>query len=223
MATINLISATLLITLFISNSIFAQKYSMISEQKQEVPISIFSNFIFQGIYPGFRMGIEQPLKHTTFSDKRGNFLKYKEQSVQYSIGFYYHGGFHTNFFATSEYVFRRISKNGFITEFKTGLSLSRTFLGATTYEVNGNGSVHKINGVGDFYFMPSLNFGIGKDFGIKKPSFPLILTVNTNLAGLLPYNGLILPTPMLEIGLRYKFKKGFTVKSKNISKQHKSK
>lgn len=223
MTIINLTAIAILVTLFMSSSLFAQKYSITSSKKEKVPVSIFGNFILQGIYPGLRVGIEQPLKQTTLSDKNGNIVKYKDQSVLYSVGFYYHGGFHTNFFATSEYIFRRIGKNGFITEFKSGLSLSRTFLGATTYEVDSNGNITKMSGAGNFYLMPSLNFGIGKDFGIRKPSLPLTISANLNLAGLLPYNGLILPTPMLEVGFRYKLKNSFKVQSKIINKQHKSK
>jgi hypothetical protein len=213
---------TLLLNLILSNSLFAQKYSNISEQKEKLPISIFGNFIFQGIYPGFRVGIEQPLKFKNYKDDSGKILKYKQHAVQYSFGFYYHGGFHTNFFATSEYVFRRISKKGFIREFKPGLSLSRTFIGATTYQVDNSGNVDKVSGAGDFYFMPSLNFGLGKDLGINKPSVPLAITANFNLTGILPYNGLVLPTPMFEIGFRYKLN-GVKIQSTIIDKQRKSK
>jgi hypothetical protein len=223
MTTNRLTLTSVLMILFVSNSLFSQKYSTTNESREEKPISIFGNFIFQGIYPGFRVGLEQPLKQINYFDKTGNILKCKQHAVQYSLGFYHHGGFHTNFFLTSEYIFRRISKRGFITEFKPGLSLSRTFLGATTYEVEDNGNVNTINGAGDYYFMPSLNFGVGKDLGIKNPSLPLTITANIILAGILPYNGLILPTPMLEVGLRYKLINSFMVKSKIIDKQHKSK
>ncbi|MCU0324173.1 MAG: hypothetical protein MUF45_02830 [Spirosomaceae bacterium] len=209
--------------LSLGKSLFAQKNEVVNEKYQDEPISIFGNFIFQGIYPGFRIGVEQPLKQINYLDSFGKLKKHKDRAVQYSLGFYYHGGFHTNFFATSEYVFRRVNKNGGFREFRPGLSLSRTFLGASTYEVGTNGDVSKINGAGDFYFMPSLNFGVGKDYGLKNPSLPLNFSANLNLAGLLPYNGLVLPTPMLEIGFRYKFKNAFKTSLKVIDKQTKNK
>lgn len=219
----SLISTTILVMFFTGTSLFAQKYSTSNSEKQKVPISIFGNYISQGIYPGFRVGIEQPLLHKNYSSKNGNILKYKEQAAQYSFGFYHHGGFHTNFFLTTEYVFRRINKNGFIREFKPGLAISRTFLGATTYEADNIGNVNRIGVAGDFYFMPSLNFGLGKDLGLKKPNLPLTITTNLNLSGLLPYNGLILPTPMLKVGVRYKLTNKINVQTKTINKQHKSK
>jgi hypothetical protein len=218
------ITLTAFITILsLGKSLFAQENKTVTEKHQDEPISIFGNFIFQGIYPGFKIGVEQPLKQTNYLDNSGNLKKHKDHAVQYSVGFYHHGGFHTNFFATSEYVFRRINKNGGFREFKPGLSLSRTVLGATTYEVDGNGHVNQLGAAGDFYFMPSLSFGFGKDYGVKNPSLPLSFSANLNLAGLLPYNGLILPTPMLEIGFRYKFKNAFKKSIKIINKQTKNK
>jgi hypothetical protein len=183
-------------------AIFAQKWSTIKTETQKTPCSIFASFLMQGPYPGLRIGVELPLKETNYEQK--GTTKTRERAAQFSLGMYHHGGFHTNFFLTSDYVFRRLNKRGFITEFKTGLALSRTFLGATAYSVNESGQVSRENGAGNYYFMPSLNFGIGKDFSKTASERPLSIYGNFNATGLLPYNGFILPLPIFEIGARFK-------------------
>jgi hypothetical protein len=198
--------------------LFAQKWQVAKTETVKMPCTVFASFIAHGAYTGFRLGIEMPLKETIF-EKGGVTQKTKAHATQLSLGFYHHGGFHTNFFLTSEYVFRRTGAKGFISEIKPGLSLSRTFLGATAYKVAENGTVNQVGGAGNFYFMPSLSFGLGKDFAKTASELPLSIYTNFNAAGLLPYNGLILPTPFFEIGARFQLGKMPNMGIKSVTKQ----
>jgi hypothetical protein len=209
----------LLVFSIFTNCVCAQKsYTITNTAEQQKPLSVFAHFISQGIYGGLRVGVERPLKTTDYLDKNGQLRKTRERAVQYSVGFYHHGGFHTNLFFTTEYVFRKVKPSGFFTEFKTGVGLSRTFLGAETYSVT-DGVVKQSKGAGDFYFMPNLSFGIGKDFSKTPQKRPISFHTNLNLAGLLPYNGLVLPTPMLEIGVKYRFSNTPQYAVKYLAKQ----
>jgi hypothetical protein len=198
--------------------LFAQKWQVAKTETVKMPCTVFVSFIAHGAYPGFRLGVEMPLKETIF-EKSGATQKTKAHATQFSLGFYHHGGFHTNFFLTAEYVLRRTGANGFISEIKPGLSLSRTFLGATAYKVAENGAVNQVSGAGDFYFMPSLSFGLGKDFSKTASELPLSIYTNFNAAGLLPYNGLILPIPFFEIGTRFQLGKMPNMEIKSVTKQ----
>jgi hypothetical protein len=189
-----------------------------SQETMTRPISIFTSYIAHGAYPGLRIGAEMPLSEKVIT-KDGKIVKTKERATQLSLGFYHHKGFHTNFFLSSEYIFRRVKPKGFFTEFKPGLSLSRTFLGATAYEVSENGSVDKVNAAGNFYFMPSISFGMGKDFSKTDSKLPWSIYTNFNLAGLLPYNGLILPVLSLEVGTRFRLSDKYNMSIKSTTKQ----
>jgi hypothetical protein len=195
-------STFLLAFMFFSYPFFAQKKEITNPEMVKIPCTLFASFLMQGPYPGFRVGVELPLKKTNY-EKSSIPMKTKEQAAQFSVGFYHHGGFNTNFFLTSEYAFRRTGAKGFISEIKAGLSLSRTFLGASAYEVDEKGQVSQQKGAGNFYFMPSLSFGLGKDFSKTTAKLPLSIYTNFNAVGLLPYNGFVLPLPIFELGVRF--------------------
>lgn len=200
----------ILALLTMTHRLYAQRWQTTTDERQTQPLTLHGSLLLQGVYPGFRIGLERPISQTDFSRRSGRTFR-RERAVLFYAGMYYHPGFHLNTFVGSEYVFRRVGHRGFVREFRTSLALSRTFLGATTYEVSDAGTVSTVSGgtafrAGQFYAMPGLGFGIGKDFSRTNGNGrPLALMLNLNLTGLLPYNGLVLPTPMLELGFRYRF------------------
>jgi hypothetical protein len=192
----------LLLTL---NPLLAQRWQTVSEQPDHQPVTLHGSLLFQGIYSGFRLGIERPISVTEFRRANGQTTR-RERAVLFSAGMYYHPGFHLNTFAGAEYVFRHVGRRGGVQEFRTSLAASRTFLGAETYSVAENGTVQTVPAAGQLYAMPGLGVGFGKDYGKTNPQRPLSVMLNLNLTGLLPYNGLVLPTPTLELSLRYRLK-----------------
>lgn len=191
-----------LFLVFISSPLFARCRTTTSEQSEQQPLRLHGSLLFQGIYPGFRVGLERPIRQTDYQHPDGR-VRSHQRAVLFYVGMYYHPGFHLNTFAGAEYIFRRVGRRGLITEFRPSLALSRTFLGAETYRVGEAGAVETVSAAGQFYAMPGLGFGIGKALGKPGSNRPLACMINLNLTGLAPYNGLVLPTPMLEIGFRY--------------------
>ncbi|AEI49169.1 hypothetical protein [Runella slithyformis] len=191
-----------LLLILLSGPLFAQRRTTTSDQSEQQPLRLHGSLLLQGIYPGFRVGLERPIRQTDYHHPDGRISSH-QRAVLFYVGMYCHPGFHLNTFAGAEYIFRRVGRRGLITEFRPSLALSRTFLGAETYRVNEAGIVETVSSAGQFYAMPGLGFGIGKVLGKPGPNHPLACMVNLNLTGLAPYNGLALPTPTLEVGFRY--------------------
>ncbi|TDB62797.1 hypothetical protein [Arundinibacter roseus] len=191
-----------LFLVLLSGPLFAQRWTTTSQESEQQPLRLHGSLLFQGIYPGFRVGVERPIRQTDFQRSNGR-VNSHQRAVLFYVGMYYHPGFHLNTFAGAEYIFRRVGGRGLITEFRSSLALSRTFLGAETYRVGEAGIVETVLASGQFYAMPGLGFGMGKVLGKPGSNRPFAYMVNLNLTGLAPYNGLALPTPTLEIGFRY--------------------
>ena len=98
---------------------------------------------------------------------------------------------------------RRAKENGFFTEFGAGLGYSRTYLGATTYEVDNTGGVDIIKSAGYKYAMIITGVGLGYDFS-KKKGVPISVFYKFNMIGMFPYNSSLYFRPIMELGIIYK-------------------
>ena len=158
------------------------------------------------IYPGIRAGIEFPvyfvsLKKTIDSENEKSILKGRFISINAS--WYHHPDFHDNLYLTAEWTMRRAKGNGFFTEFSSGLGYSRTFLGATTYQVDDLGNVKIIKSAGYNYAMIIAGGGLGYDFSNKK-EIQLSVFYKFDIMGMFPYNSTIYFRPVMEFGIIYK-------------------
>lgn len=158
------------------------------------------------IYPGIRAGIEFPvyfvsLKKTIDSENEKSILKGRFISI--NAGWYHHPDFHDNLYLTAEWTMRRAKGNGFFTEFSSGLGYSRTFLGATTYQVDDLGNVKIIKSAGYNYAMIIAGGGLGYDFSNKK-EIQLSVFYKFDIMGMFPYNSTIYFRPVMEFGIIYK-------------------
>jgi hypothetical protein len=157
------------------------------------------------IYPGISTGIEFHLK------KAGSMVSARHprnksgtrtRFISANINWYHHPAFHDNLYLTTEWVMRRTSINGFISEFSCGPGFSRTFLGGTTYMINGSGDINVVKLAGYSYALLTIGEGIGIDFSIKK-QLPFSTVAKMNLITMFPYNSTVYFRPVLELGIRY--------------------
>jgi hypothetical protein len=174
------------------------------------------------IYPGIRAGIEFPvyfvsLKKTIDSENVKSILKGRFISI--NAGWYHHPDFHDNLYLTAEWTMRRAKGNGFFTEFSSGLGYSRTFLGATTYQVDVLGNVKIIKSAGYNYALIVAGGGLGYDFSNKK-EIPLSVFYKFDIIGMFPYNSTIYFRPIMELGIIYKplYFMRLSTKTRNILK-----
>jgi len=158
------------------------------------------------IYPGIRAGIEFPvyfvsLRKNINSENIKSILKGRFISV--NAGWYHHPDFHDNLYLTAEWTMRRAKGKGFFTEFSSGLGYSRTFLGATTYQVDNLGDVKIIKSAGYNYALIIAGGCLGYDFSNKK-EIPLSVFYKFDLMGMFPYNNTFYFRPVMELGIIYK-------------------
>lgn len=154
-------------------------------------------------YPGFTIGVEFPMyaKEKTITRKSGLVKKkMKERFITANLGMYHHPTVHTNFMLSAEWQMRKTRRNGWFTEFSSGLGFSRTFLDGTTYKQNKSGGFDKVKLAGYNYFMASVKGGFGYDFNIKKEK-PFKIYCKGGLVIFAPYNSFLLPRPTVELGV----------------------
>jgi pimeloyl-ACP methyl ester carboxylesterase len=157
------------------------------------------------IYPGISVGTEFPFNHINvqvLKDQRIVRSFTKGRFISGDINWYHHPEFHDNIYLTVEWVMRRTSYKGFISEFSVGPGYSRTFLGATTYRLDdkGNISINKLAGYN--YALITIGGGLGYDFSMKK-QLPFSAFAKLNVISMFPYNSTIYFRPVLELGMRY--------------------
>jgi hypothetical protein len=169
------------------------------------------------IYPGISTGIEYPLgslkNKEVIKDLQGKILA-KDRLISGNINWYHHPGFHDNIYITFEWVMRRTTTKGFISEFSLGPGYSRTFLAGTTYRVSDNGNISVIKCAGYSYALVTLGGGFGYDFSVKK-QLPFSSFAKMNIISMFPYNSSIYFRPVLELGFRYS---PDHIKSKRVKK-----
>ena len=158
------------------------------------------------IFPGISTGIEFHLcKMDSMISVRHSGSKplTRNRFISANLNWYHHPAFHDNLYLTAEWVMRRTRKNGFISEFSFGPGFSRTFLGGTTYLINGSGDVSVVKLAGYSYALLTVGEGFGIDFSVKK-HLPFSAVAKMNLITMFPYNSSFYFRPVLELGIRYK-------------------
>ena len=157
------------------------------------------------IYPGISAGIEYPVNpfiKSGFLRQHKNKSVIIERFISGNLNWYHHPGFHDNLYLTAEWVMRRTSMRGFISDFSFGPGYSRTFLGGTTYKVNDYGDISVIKLAGYNYALITIGGGLGYDFSTKK-QLPFSALARMNLLSMFPYNSTIYLRPVMEFGIRY--------------------
>lgn len=151
------------------------------------------------IYPGFRAGIEYPIKQISVTQQRGkrperHFAKLRYLSGE--IGFYHHQTFHDNIYLLLGWQMRKQHPRGFFTEFSPAIGYSRTFLGGETYLVDDAGNIKLVKFAGYNYAILAIGGGCGYQFEPRLSAYfrPSLLT-------LFPSNNIIYIRPTLELGL----------------------
>ena len=161
------------------------------------------------LYPGLRLGAELPITRVVINkSRRNNKVKTlaKDRFLTGQFSWYYHPGFHSNYYLTIGATSRRTKSSGFFIQGSLEIGYSRTFLAGTTYEMQNNGSVERIPLAGGNYFAFLLGTGVGYDLSfIKKKPFKIYLAMHALL--LSPYNSSIYPRAILETGVIYQPKK----------------
>jgi hypothetical protein len=169
------------------------------------------------IYPGFKIGIEQPYEviQVEKQKKWGVKTYLKERYWTLNLGFYHHPTFHDNLYLLAEWQLRRQKPSGWFFEFAPGVGYSRTFLGGTTYKVADNGEVSKKTAAGYNYAMFSLSGGLGYDF-MQKTERPIKAFLKPSLFFLTPSNSFVYFRPTVELGaifnINHAFKADPTIK-----------
>jgi hypothetical protein len=155
--------------------------------------------------PGFKVGVELPIKVITKTKQRswGTKTILKERYWTLNLGFYHHPDFHDNLYLLAERQFRRQYSNGFFMELAPGVGYSRTFLGAATYALDPDGTVSKKSFVGYNHLMLSAAGGLGYDFS-KTKNLPFKCFLKPSILVITPYNSTLYFRPTYEIGLIYK-------------------
>ena len=210
-----------ILTLFLYSTCQAQSDSINKSIDRHINLKLSYNSSL--IYPGISTGIEFPLH-------RYYVIKIKKQGKEKSftrgrfiagnINWYHHPDFHDNIWLTAEWVMRRTSQKGFISEFSFGPGYSRTFLGGTTYRVDDNGYISVVKLAGYNYALLSVGGGFGYDYSVKK-QLPFSVFGKMNVISMFPYNSTIYFRPVLELGIRYmpgRIKNRVSNESNSISK-----
>jgi hypothetical protein len=168
------------------------------------------------IYPGIRIGIGFPVNSlyiTKNYDSGKSKSIVKDRFISSGAGWYHHTDFHDNLYFTIEWMMRRTHQKGIFTEFSSGLGYSRTFLGATTYQVNRNGDVNILKKSGYDYAMLIAGGGFGFDFSRRRKR-PFSVFYKVDILLMVPYNSSVYFRPVMELGIIYEPVNFFQVKTK---------
>ena len=187
-------------------------YRIVSNQKQAEAVTVGGSVTGSLIYPGLRAQLDWPLEVQEKSYARRNRAgqplaperKFRERAIRGSLNFYSQAGFHNNVYLLAEFNQRQIRANTFFIEYFGGLGLSYAFLPGPTYQVNAQGQVEELGLAGHPYAVLSLGAGAGLDLSKKAKPKPWVLHARFSVLAFLPYNGLFLPRPFLELGAGYK-------------------
>lgn len=168
------------------------------------------------IYPGFRAGIEYPVKRVDMTKHRQKGLDRHFAKLRYlsaELGYYHHQTFHDNFYLLAGWQMRKQRPHGFFTEFSPAIGYSRTFLGGETYLVDDAGKITLIPLAGYNYIMMALGGGCGYTF---KPGFAAYF--RCSLLTMFPSNNLIYLRPTVELGTIWQPKHFLLAHPKIVSK-----
>jgi hypothetical protein len=157
-------------------------------------------------HPGLKLGMQFILSGKNPIIKPNAKTVYRQLTVRPNIGFYYHPGNHTGVFINTEIGFRIIRPRGFMGQISLGAGYQRTFLAAKTYELSEQDDFRRVVLAGSNQFMPSMNIALGK---VMKGENRRIISYYAGIGGFLqyPYNGMWLPSLVLEMGIALRFSK----------------
>lgn len=168
------------------------------------------------IYPGFRAGVEYPIKRIDVTKHRKkrpvrHFSKHRYFSGE--IGYYHHQTFHDNLYLLFGWQMRKQRPRGFFTEFSPAIGYSRTFLGGETYRVDDAGNITLLKLAGYNYVMVAIGGGCGYSF---KPT--LSAYFRPSLLTMFPSNNLVDIRPTVELGLIWQPRHFLEARPKTVSK-----
>lgn len=168
------------------------------------------------IYPGFRVGVEYPIKRidvTKHRKKRSvrHFSKHRYLSGE--VGYYHHKTFHDNIYLLFGWQMRKQRPRGFFTEFSPALGYSRTFLGGETYRVDDAGNIKLLKLAGYNYAMLAIGGGCGYSFKSRVSAYfrPSLLTM-------FPSINHVYIRPTVELGVIWQPKHFWEARPKIVSK-----
>lgn len=133
---------------------------------------------------------------------------FKDRIISVGPGFYYQQDLHTNLFLTIDYAFVRRHPSGFYRKFAPLAGISRTFLNATTYTVDDNGTtgipvVSRDKMAGDWRVMAGFMWGIGKRFGGPKPHALRDVYLTLNVPFYYPNFRSVVLKPFVQVGASF--------------------
>lgn len=160
-----------------------------------------SSLIYPGMSTGMEFRLNKPDSAVYVMHPKNKAIS-RTRFISANLNWYHHPAFHDNLYLTAEWVMRRTRINGFISEFSFGPGFSRTFLGGTTYKINGSGDVSVVKLAGYSYALLTIGEGFGIDFSVKK-HLPFSTVAKMNLITMFPYNSTVYIRPVLELGIRY--------------------
>lgn len=168
------------------------------------------------IYPGFRGGIEYPVKQiniTKFRHKSRERHLVKMHYLSAELGYYHHQTFHDNIYLLLGWQMRKQHPRGFFTQFSPGIGYSRTFLGGETYLVDDSGKISLVRFAGYNYAMLAVGGGCGYTF---KPGIAAYF--RSSLLTMFPSNNLVYLRPTIELGIIWQPKRFLEARPVIISK-----
>lgn len=174
------------------------------------------------LYPGIRTGIELPFSRITKNKSKAKGKTKTIVKLRYfttQLSWYYHPGFHTNYYLTVGGLFRRTKSSGFFTQCSFEAGYSRTFLAGTTYVVAENENVGQEKFAGNNYFAWQLGAGFGYDLNQRKAK-PFKIYLTGHALFLTPYNSSVYPRAILEMGVIYTPKKFLSVNVRSKTKSN---
>lgn len=157
------------------------------------------------VYPGFRLGVERPYRYVQVDKIKHGSIKsmLRQRYLNLSLGMFHHLTFQNHWMLQAEKVNRRQKQGGYFIQYHFGAGVSRAFAAGPDYEVQDDGSIHKVPLAGNWYAMVSLGAGIGYNFLMKKQK-PVSVFLKQNWQFFFPYNAFLLPMPTIEIGLNWR-------------------
>jgi hypothetical protein len=181
----------------------AQQDTVFSSISRKAFLKISSNSSL--IFPGLSAGVGIPAGNGRLNSigiRKSGSVYAKFRIISVNLSWYHHPDFHDNIYLTSEWIMRRERETGLFSEFSSGVGISRTILGGTTYTVDNSGNVSRIADAGYFYGLITSGVAIGYDFSVRKKNCLLVFS-RVNVIAMFPYNSSIYFRPVLELGLDF--------------------
>lgn len=213
--------------IFIPLSIFAQKKQRDNPYRKAYREAEPIAFRLSGIGTpinayGGSFSMDFPLKIVEERGLRGVFggRSFTETYLTFNAGLLHKPSAFEDASVSLEYVYRRISDNGYFVQISPlGLGGHRILLpfGDSIAAPSSGLKQHPLT-ERKWYVAPSVSVGFGRDFAVKRRSWrgvPLILMGKIGITSLLPYQkiGYLIPTAALSLGYRFQ---GLTIAARQV-------